>query len=181
MRTIKQLSQKEYQGFPLHVRYQTKQYYDIEVLSMGFQLIQKEYDQPKQHMYEDVLFSDWLEAPIAFGLFEDDQLLGIIEGNMESWHSIFRITNVFIEEAYRRLGIGSTLMKHMITYVLHNLEVRGIMLETQTCNVPAIQLYQSFGFELCAIHTHEYSNDDLQRKEARLDFILVLSNSHSLK
>lgn len=173
MRTIKQLSKKEYQGYPLHVQYQIKQYYDIEASAMGLQLILKEHDTPKQYAYEDTIFSDWLEAPIVFGLFEDDELLGLIEGSIESWHNVFRITNVYIKEAYRRLGIGHTLMKHMIAYVKANLKVRGIMLETQTCNFPAIQLYQSLGFQLCAIHTHEYSNDDLQTKEARLDFILV--------
>lgn len=175
MNIIKQLSQKEYQCYPLHVRYETKQYYDIEASAMGFQLISKEYDTPRQHAYEDTIFSDWLEAPIVFGLFEEDELLGLIEGSIESWHHVFRITNVYVEEAYRRLGIGRTLMKHMIAYVKANLEVRGMMLETQACNVPAIQLYQSLGFQLCAIHTHEYSNDDLQTKEARLDFILVTS------
>ena len=49
---------------------------------------------------------------------------------------------------------------------------RGAMLETQTCNVPAISLYEQLGFTLCRIDLCEYTIDDVQNREARIDLFL---------
>lgn len=47
------------------------------------------------------------------------------------------------------------------------------MLETQTCNVPAITLYEQLGFALCRIDLCEYTNDDVRNREARIDLFLA--------
>ena len=46
--------------------------------------------------------------------------------------------------------------------------LRGIVLETQTNNLPACRFYQAMGFKLCGIDDHFYSNDDIGVKEVAI-------------
>ena len=74
--------------------------------------------------------------------------------------------------AYRRRGIGRALLTHIVNAARRPGVYRGAMLETQTCNVPAISLYEQLGFTLCRIDLCEYTNDDVQNREARIDLFL---------
>jgi ribosomal protein S18 acetylase RimI-like enzyme len=51
---------------------------------------------------------------------------------------------------------------------------RMLVLETQSCNVPAINFYLKFGFKLIGFDVAAYSNKDVERKEVRLEFGLKL-------
>ncbi|WP_147585051.1 hypothetical protein [Clostridium amazonitimonense] len=46
---------------------------------------------------------------------------------------------------------------------------RTIILETQFCNVNALDFYHHEGFNLIGMDTCCYKNNDLQRKEVRLE------------
>jgi ribosomal protein S18 acetylase RimI-like enzyme len=47
---------------------------------------------------------------------------------------------------------------------------RRLVLETQSCNFPAISFYLKCGFELCGFDLAGYSNSDLKNNEVRLEF-----------
>ena len=47
---------------------------------------------------------------------------------------------------------------------------RMIILETQSCNVPAISFYLKHGFELVGFDAASYSNKDLEKGEVRMEF-----------
>ena len=51
---------------------------------------------------------------------------------------------------------------------------RSTMLETQTCHVLAIALYEHTGFTLCRIDLCGYNNDDVRNREARIDLFLPI-------
>ena len=120
----------------------------------------------------DALFAGWLEAPVAYGAFDGDTLMGAVEGSPETWHNVFRVSNLFVKAAYRRRGVGRALLTHIVNAARRPGVYRGAMLETQTCNVPAISLYEQLGFTLCRIDLCEYTNDDVQNREARIDLFL---------
>lgn len=66
------------------------------------------------------------------------------------------------------IGIGHELMA--IAKEQANLEHRrAIILETQSCNVPAISFYLKEGFELIGFDSCCYSNKDVDKREVRLD------------
>lgn len=44
-----------------------------------------------------------------------------------------------------------------------------MILETQSCNINAIRFYMHEGFTLMGLDTCCYSNNDLERKEVRLE------------
>jgi ribosomal protein S18 acetylase RimI-like enzyme len=52
---------------------------------------------------------------------------------------------------------------------------RMLVLETQSCDVPAIGFYLRFGFELIGFDAAAYSNEDIAKKEVRLEFGLKIA------
>jgi ribosomal-protein-alanine N-acetyltransferase len=55
------------------------------------------------------------------------------------------ICNVAVNEAYRRRGTGSALIRELVTYGKKN-GLSFITLEVRKSNLPAISLYSHFGF-----------------------------------
>lgn len=66
-------------------------------------------------------------------------------------------------------------MDAMLDFVRRSARVRGVILETQTCNYPAICFYRKNGFRLSRIDIREYSNEDIEKREARIDLFLPLT------
>lgn len=171
---IRQLDPQEYAGYPLHFEYVTPCVYDVHADENGFSLALTRLDEPLRKTFSDALFSDWLEAPLALGAFDGETLAGVIEGSPEAWHNVFRISNILVRAEYRRSGVGQRLMDAMLDFVRRSARVRGVILETQTCNYPAICFYRKNGFRLSRIDIREYSNEDIEKCEARIDLFLPL-------
>lgn len=79
------------------------------------------------------------------------------------------IATLFVEEPFRRQGIGEALLKEAI-HILHNRGIKALLLDVSVDNHPALTLYQKMGFK--AIHTrpHYYPNGDdarVLKKELR--------------
>jgi ribosomal protein S18 acetylase RimI-like enzyme len=51
---------------------------------------------------------------------------------------------------------------------------RMLVLETQTNNETAIEFYLNFGFKLIGLDIAAYSNEDVEKKEIRLEMGLKL-------
>ncbi|MGM9652181.1 MAG: GNAT family N-acetyltransferase [Eubacteriales bacterium] len=168
------LDPAEYAGRTLTFTYTTDSFYDVRASENGFTLCLTPFPSPREKSFTDELFSDWLEAPVAFGAMEGETLLGVIEGSRETWHRLFRISNLLVFSPFRGRGVGRALMEHMIDYVRTHESVRGIVLETQSCNCNAIRFYKKNGFTLSRIDIREYSNEDVARQEVRLDLFLPL-------
>jgi len=55
-----------------------------------------------------------------------------------------------------------------------NLSCRAVMLEVQSCNYPAIQFYLKQGFKFTGLDTLAYSNEDIEKKEVRLEMGMMI-------
>ena len=149
---IRQLENAQYAGRRFTVRYQTNGYYEITAAEGGFRIAYTPF-----------------EAPVAFGAFERDVLLGFAEGSMESWNNRFRISNLCVfGEAVRGQGIGSMLMAR-ITEAARARGARMLVLETQSCNEAAIAFYRKNGFSVIGFDLYAYSNADPERREVRIE------------
>ena len=171
---IRPLDLEDYIAKTYHFAYITPGYYDLQVNDMAFQFIYKAFDRPKACFFDDELVGEWLEHPILFGAFDNDQLLGFIEGSMEGWNQRFRISNILLFEEARNKHIGTSLMKHMILHA-QQCHARMVILETQSCNIPAIHFYKTLGFEIIGFDTCAYSNEDVEKHEVRIEMGLKLS------
>ena len=163
------------------MRYTTEEYYDVQMEKNenGFQVgfLKKKLSEPISHYPEeydfpDKLYQDHWEKAFAWGVIEENddkqELVACIETCPEEWSNRLMVTELWVHEKHRRKGIGHALMK--IAKEQANLEHRrAIILETQSCNVSAIQFYLQEGFELIGFDSCCYSNSDIERKEVRLD------------
>ena len=166
---ISKLDKKDYQGKKFIAKYLTKGYYDIQRTSNGFEFVYTEFDDEKEMSFEDSFYNEWLEEPVAYGMFENEKLVGYVEGTIEKWNNRYRISNICVfDSAQRHCGIGSKLIDVILDEAKQS-GARMVVLETQTCNLNAISFYKKNGFDIIGFDLYSYSNEDLVRHEVRIE------------
>ena len=69
------------------------------------------------------------------------------------------IMNIVVKKDKRNLGIGSSLLEEIIGYSkVHN--ATSITLEVNEKNIPAIKLYEKYGFKQVGLRKKYYNNED---------------------
>ena len=166
---IKKLDRKTYAGRKFTLRYKTNGYYDIQPVEWGFQITYTSFENPTEMSFDDLFFNEWLEDPVAFGMFENGQLLGYVEGSLEKWNNRYRISNICVfDETKRHSGIGTLLMNTILIEAKES-GARMVVLETQTCNENAIAFYRKNGFEIIGFDLFAYTNSDPEHHEIRIE------------
>lgn len=169
---------KSWKGRVFVYHYTTSFYYDLELLdkadgSFCFCLTKKAFEEPTEKQFEGSLFSDWLFEPVAYGAFDGDTLLGVMCLSVEDWSRRLRVAELWVDEPFRHQGVGKKLMAKAIDYA-RSKNLRGLVLETQSCNEPAIRFYHSCGLRFIGLDATHYSNDDILKREVRLEMGLDL-------
>jgi GNAT superfamily N-acetyltransferase len=161
----------------LRSRYSTSHYYDISVRGgLGFwkiDLTLKPLGKTLEKDYRGRLFEDHVEEPRVFAAVQGNMQVGWVELGYNRWNNRMRVWEFLVEEEFRRKGIGTRLMKHAVK-IAKEKGARMLVLETQTCDVPAISFYLKFGFDLIGFDTAAYSNEDVEKMEVRLELGLRL-------
>lgn len=172
------LPKEKWKGTIIPIGYTTDKYYDVIVnkTDKGFAIDIEKRDftepvthTPEEYNYPDKLYEDHWENAYAWGVLVNDELVAAIETDQELWSNRLRITELWVAENYQKQGIGHALIE-MAKEQARRERRRAIILETQSCNVNAIDFYQHEGFTLIGMDTCCYKNNDLQRKEVRLEF-----------
>ncbi|SCG82873.1 putative protein yyaR [Proteiniborus sp. DW1] len=173
------LDKKEYNKYKLDFKYTTKYYYDVEVDSnevFSIKLVKKPFEKEVQKGFTGILYEDWLENPSAYVLTEEEQILGYLEVDRESWNNRLRITEILVLEDFRASGYGTVLI-NKAKEIAKEEGFREIILETHSCNTKAIDFYIKNGFRVNGIDLSCYTNDDVARKEVRIEMVYRLYNS----
>ena len=172
------LPKENWKGTILGVKYKTDKYYDVIVnkIDKGFaiEIEKKDLLEPVTHIPEeydfpDKLYEDNLANAYAWGVLVNDELVAAIETDEELRSNRLRITELWVAEKYQKQGIGHGLIE-MAKEQARRERGRAIILETQSCNVNAIDFYKHEGFSLIGMDTCSYKNNVLQKKEVRLEF-----------
>jgi predicted N-acetyltransferase YhbS len=175
---IKHLQKEKWKGTIIPIKYITDKYYDVIVnkIENGFaiEIDKKDFAEPvthtpEEHDFPDKLYEDHWENAYAWGVFVKDELVAAIETDQELWSNRLRITELWVADKYQKQGIGHALIE-MAKEQARRERRRTIILETQSCNVNAVDFYQHEGFRLIGMDTCCYKNNDIQRKEVRLEF-----------
>lgn len=178
---IKKLDRETYCGMKFNIEYLTKGFYDIEPTETGFNIRYKPFGEPKTMSFSDVFFNEWLDDPNAFGVFEDGQMLGYVEGTLEEWNNRYRISNICVFDASNRHnGIGSLLMEFILSEAVKS-GARMVVLETQTCNENAISFYEKHGFKIIGFDLFAYSNTDPERHEVRIEMGKMINSETPIR
>jgi len=177
---IVSLEREKWQGHKIaKFHYTANAYYDVEINRTGtdFQVsfIKKPLDTPFKNNSDqyDILFQPWFENVKAWGIVENERLIAVIETAVEEWSNRLRITELWVDDAHHRKGIATALMDIAMQRAKDE-KRRVIILETQSCNVGAIEFYLTYGFTLVGFDACAYQNNDLKRKEVRLEFGILL-------
>ena len=119
--------------------------------------------------HSDSLYQDYWENAEAYGIVsEQGELLACIEMCPEEWSNRLLVTELWVAEGLRGKGVGKRLMDKAKEIAVSQ-KRRAVMLETQSCNTNAIGFYLHEGFELIGFDTCCYTNDDIGKKEVRLN------------
>lgn len=173
---IAELPREKYEGYQLVFTYDSKAYYDLR-LRASENVFALEFVRtpcaPIHKEFVDHLFAPHWDDPRAFGLWDGTRLLAVMEVTPENWNNRLRITNFFVQEGYRRRGLG-TLMMTKAREIARSQRRRALILETQSCNSAAISFYLSQGLTFMGFNACEYSNEDVARHEVRIEMGCLL-------
>lgn len=94
-----------------------------------------------------------IETDYALGAFDQEKLVGsllLIRQVPIKFRHIGILGGMYVNPAYRNKGIGRSLIKAMLKYIKTLPDVYSLQLKVVTDNVPALNLYESFGFKTWA-------------------------------
>lgn len=174
---IEYLPPERWKGAPIPLEYTTESYYDIAVkrtpTGYDIPIVKRCFDAPVTHAqaeydYPDGLYQDWWEGAEAYGIVEDGALLAAIELCPETWSKRMMVTELWIAPELRRQGWGRRLID-LAKRKTVEADCRALILETQSCNVNAVEFYLHMGFELIGFDTCCYTNRDVERREVRFN------------
>jgi len=171
---IVQLDRERWQDYRLEFHYVSHNYYDVQLTRSGddfnVSFIKRPFEKPYEKTPDnyDRLFQPWWDDIKVWGIVEEKRLIAAIETTTESWNNRLRVTELWVDDACRRRGIGTALMDIAVRRAKHE-KRRALVLETQSCNEGAIAFYLNYGFTLTGFDSCDYRNNDLQRKEVHLE------------
>jgi len=67
------------------------------------------------------------------------------------------ISNIVVHKNFRNNKIGSLLLESLID-LARNIKLKYLNLEVRESNIPAINLYKKYEFEVCGIRKNYYNN-----------------------
>ena len=175
---ITPLPRTEYEYFELHYTYTARENYvprlsdEKEDFSVSFH--REALPIPYHHESYDAMCSDWKDSE-AFGisLREGEAPVGYLEVWTEEWNGRLRICNLLIREGFRGRGLGQALIEHAKKLAAER-GLRCVVLETQSCNVPAIDFYRKCGFRFAGTNLYFYSNEDIREDEVMMEMVFLI-------
>lgn len=176
---IVELPREKWKGTAIPMVTKSDSFYDLVMEPMdrsGCQilLIRKEMEEPIVHTpdeydFPDSLYQEHWEKAEAYGVVSGQgELLACIEVCPEEWSNRLMVTELWVSEELRGKGVGKGLMDQAKAVAARQ-NRRAIILETQSCNTSAIGFYLHEGFELIGFDTCCYTNNDIKRREVRIN------------
>jgi len=104
-------------------------------------------------------YQQFLAEGYSLGANEGEDLVGFALNEPRRWNNTLWIWEFHVAESHRRKGIGRQLMEAVVEKARQD-GFRGVGLETQSTNIPAISFYRAVGFEIDALDLSLYTNTD---------------------
>lgn len=173
------LPKEKWKGTAIPMVTRSSSYYDLEIhpldssgCTVSFTRKQAEEEiihTPEEYDFPDSLYQEHWESAEAFGIVgEDGALLACVEVCPEEWSNRLMVTELWVSDGLRRQGIGKRLMDKA-KEIAAKQNRRAVILETQSCNTNAIGFYLHEGFELIGFDSCCYTNNDIGRREVRIN------------
>lgn len=171
---IVRLPNDEYDGYEYPYDYISELYYDVRIRDTlnGFSadFVRMPFPKPFVKDATEKLFDQVSDAPEAYGIFHEEKLIAVMEISPVFWNNRLRILGLWVHQEHRGNGHGKKLID-MAKQRCRALGLRGIVLETQSSNARAIGFYIAQGFMLAGFDAYAYSNEDIEKKEVRIELM----------
>jgi ribosomal protein S18 acetylase RimI-like enzyme len=95
------------------------------------------------------------------------ECIGLLTWKPVPWNSSTSLLDIRVREDTRRIGAGTKLVNEL-KQIARGRGLRGINVETQVNNYPAVQFYFRQGFEIVGFNDHLYTNHDVSDGEVAL-------------
>jgi GNAT superfamily N-acetyltransferase len=176
---IVDLPKEKWKGVAIPLVTRSDSYYDFDIKQLDgegckIELVKKKAEKeilhtPEEYDFPDSLYQDHWENAEAYGVVGDaGELLACIEVCPEEWANRLMVTELWVCDELQKKGIGKRLMDKAKEVAVKQGR-RAITLETQSCNTNAIGFYLHQGFELIGFDTCCYTNNDIGRREVRIN------------
>ena len=106
------------------------------------------------------LADDWVRKSMMYTAVIEQDPVGYICLLERGTASVVGITDLVVDAASRRKGVGSALLAAGQEWAASRSH-RRLILEMQAKNLPAIRFAQKFGYEFCGYNDHYYINQDV--------------------
>lgn len=129
----------------------------------------------KVKTYDSGRVDQWLSTyadagPVSdlrfLGAFLSDRCEGLLTWRPVTWNDTVWLVDVRVRELERGNGLGSAMVERLKQ--LTRGQARGILVETQTGNFPAVRFYRKHGFAVAGFNDHLYTNHDRDDDEIAL-------------
>lgn len=140
-------------------------YIDIERQESEVDII-KEYDNP---IYQHKLYKEDRVGAKAYGIIENGDLIAAVEVLREEKENRLRITELWVMNSYQRKGLGKKLINY-VRNIMDDMRTRALIVSLESNNCKAIDFYLEEEFHLFGVDMYSYSNNDMKKKEVKLEF-----------
>jgi ribosomal protein S18 acetylase RimI-like enzyme len=95
------------------------------------------------------------------------ECVGLLTWKPVPWNSTTSLLDIRVRGNTRGIGAGTKLVNEL-KQIARGRGVRGISVETQVNNYPAVQFYLRQGFEIVGFNDHLYTNHDASESEVAM-------------
>lgn len=89
---------------------------------------------------------------------ENKKIVGFTGAEYFDWNNTIKVIDIFVHPNYRKMGIGSKLLKFLLEK-MKKTKYRCVISEAPSLN-SVVKLYQKNGFRKCGYNDRYYSNGD---------------------
>lgn len=95
----------------------------------------------------------------SLAAYENGQMVAVAIAEVHQWNRTFWVWEFHVAPSYRGHGIGKKMMS-LLTEIAKSLNLRTMLVETQSTNLPAIRFYRAVGFYIEGVDLSYYTNQD---------------------
>jgi ribosomal protein S18 acetylase RimI-like enzyme len=144
----------------------TDRIYDLETSELSMRFVERRVDPPLTKNYD----TSGIEIAVAESQFtlaaeSKNNLVAFMTVKLEGWNRRAWITHLYILAEYRNCGLGKQFVDEAIRFAKEK-EYRGLWLETQNFNHPAIQFYMRLNFKFCGFDRSLYDPEKVPGETA---------------
>jgi len=105
------------------------------------------------------LYKEVIREGHSIAAYHQEEMVAVALAEVRKWNRTLWIWEFHVSPEYQRRGVGRQMMEAMEGKA-RSLELRTMLVETQSTNLPAIRFYQAVGFSVESVDLSYYTNHD---------------------